>query len=123
MASSTTATDEEKAAMCVKLKEAKAKVEAAINPVTDGTYYIVTTYSAFADKDTMAWFAPYEGNYPGWKKKEPKVLFLWNVKKLDSGNYSIQSLATGQYDWGPRCQRLLWHRREERSCTGRWCRD
>ena len=43
MASSTTATDEEKAAMCVKLKEAKAKVEAAINPVTDGTYYIVTT--------------------------------------------------------------------------------
>lgn len=97
MASSTTATDEDKAAMCVKLKEAKAKVEAAINPVTDGTYYIVTTYSAFADKDTMAWFAPNEGNYPGWKKKEPKVLFLWNVKKLASGNYSIQSLATGQY--------------------------
>lgn len=97
MASSTSATDEEKAAMCVKLKAAKEKVEAAINPVTDGTYYIITSYSVFADKDTMAWFAPYEGNYPGWKKKDNKILFMWNIKKLPSGNYSIQSAATGQY--------------------------
>lgn len=97
MAGSTTATDEEKAAMCVKLKDAKAKVDAAINPVVDGTYYIVTAYSAFADKDTMAWFAPREGNYPGWKKKASKVTFMWKVKKLEDGNYSIQSLSTGQY--------------------------
>ena len=97
LAGSTTATDEEKAAMCTKLKDAKAKVEAAINPVTDGTYYIVTAYSVFAEKDTMAWFAPREGNYPGWKKKAPNVTFMWNVKKLENGNYSIQSLSTGQY--------------------------
>lgn len=97
LAGSTTATDEEKAAMCTKLKEAKAKVEAAINPVVDGTYYIVTAYSVFAEKDTMAWFAPREGNYPGWKKKAANVTFMWNVKKLEDGNYSIQSLSTGQY--------------------------
>ena len=97
MASNTSATDEEKAEMCKKLKASKEKVEAAINPVADGTYYIETACSFFAEKDTMAWFAPYEGNYPGWKAKKPQVLFMWNVKKLPSGNYSIQSVSTGQY--------------------------
>lgn len=97
MASSTTATDAEKAEMCKKLIAAKAAAEAAINPLTDGTYYIVTAYSAFNEADSMAWFAPYDGNYPGWKAKQSNVLFMWNIKKLESGNWSIQSVSTGQY--------------------------
>lgn len=79
------------------LKAARAKVEATIVPITDGNYFIETAYSAFADKDTMAWFAPRTTGYPGWKKKSNTVLSIWNIKKLDDGNYSIQSLATGQY--------------------------
>lgn len=98
MSSSTTATDEEKAAMVVKLQAMKQKVDAAIKPVTDGVYYIITTYSAFNGKDTMAWFAPREHNFPGWKKLDKNSLkFMWRITKLEDGNYSMQNLATLQY--------------------------
>ena len=98
MSSSTTATDEEKAAMVVKLQAMKQKVDAAIKPVTDGVYYIITTFSAFNGKDTMAWFAPREHNFPGWKKLDKNSLkFMWRITKLEDGNYSMQNLATLQY--------------------------
>lgn len=97
LASSATATDAEKVAALNALKSAKNKIDEAVNPIPDGLYFIETAYSVFEGKDTMAWFSPRQANQPGWKKKAESVLFLWNIKKLDDGNYSIQNYGTGQY--------------------------
>lgn len=95
IAGSGTSTDEEKSAAYDKLKAALTKIEAAIVPITDGTYYITTANSMFTD--TMAWFAPYASNVAGWTKFKPNALFMWNIKKMEDGNYSIQNVALGRY--------------------------
>ena len=65
IAGSGTSTDEEKSAAYDKLKAALTKIEAAIEPITDGTYYITTANTMFTD--TMAWFTPYAANnIAGW---------------------------------------------------------
>lgn len=94
-ASTSTAEDEEKALEA--LEAAKAKADAAIVPIKDGLYYVVTANSAFNGKDTMAWFAPATAYQPGWKKKTSSMLFMWRIKNLEGGGYSMQNLATGQY--------------------------
>lgn len=91
------ATDAELAAMADKLRDAKAVVDAAINPVTDGVYYIESAATMFAGKDTMVWYGPRYDNYPGWAKRVTKVTYMWKIQKLADGNYSIQNFGNGQY--------------------------
>lgn len=91
------ATQEAKDNMLTKLKETLEKATAAIIPLTDGKYYIETAYSVFDGKDTMAWYAPRVQNQPGWKKKQISKLFMWELKKQEDGNYSIQNVGTGQF--------------------------
>lgn len=90
-------TAEAKAAALTRLRAAYAAISAAVNTITDGTYYISTAYSVFEGKDTMAWYAPRVKGQPGWQKKRASERFMWNIKKLDDDNYSIQNVATGQY--------------------------
>ena len=96
IAGSGTSMDEEKSAAYDKLVAAMAKVKAAIVPITDGTYYITTANTMFTD--TMAWFAPYAANnIAGWTKLKPNTLFMWSIKKMDDGNFSMQNVGTGLY--------------------------
>ncbi|MEI3532015.1 MAG: hypothetical protein V8Q65_07355 [Bacteroidaceae bacterium] len=94
---SPSATDEEMNQMLQRLKIAYKAIVGAINPLTDGTYFIQTAYSVFNDKDIMSWYAPRTDNQPGWKKQENSLLHMWEIKKLEDKGYSIRSLATGQY--------------------------
>ena len=83
----------------------EALVNAEVNPVTDGEYYIVSAYAVFSEKqgvekamtvdpaqvgtasDYLRW-----GNFSNTDTKQ-----IFTVTKLTSGNYSIKNYATGEY--------------------------
>lgn len=91
-------TDEQKKEALEKLKTTYAAAEAATNEIKDSTYYYIqTAYSAFAGKDTMAWFAPRSGAEPGWKKQQPSLAFFWTITPQKDGTYLMRNALTGQY--------------------------
>lgn len=98
MLDNTSASQDEIDAMFAKIKQAYADIDTAFIKVTDGTYYIKSNFSEYTNReDTMAWYAPRIAGYPGWKKYEPSLKFMWHITPLENGNFSIRNLATGQY--------------------------
>lgn len=93
----TSASEAEQDAMYRKLKAAYEAILAAVNPISDGNYFIQTAYSVFGELGPYSWYAPRIDGYPGWKLQETSKMFMWEIKNLESGNYSIKNLATGQY--------------------------
>lgn len=92
---SASSTDEEKAAMYDRLVAAKAKVDSAMLPISDGVYYIVTGNTMFTD--TMAWYAPHTTGGAGWTRLKHNSVFMWDIRTLQDGTFSVRNIATGQY--------------------------
>lgn len=98
IAATATSTEAEKDSIIKKFHTDKLTALKYVVPITDGIYYIQSGY--WGNKVSgikKSWFVPYTEGHVGWKLQETTLPFMWEVKKLADGNYSIKNLATGQY--------------------------
>lgn len=88
-------TDEAKANALASLKAAKEKLDAAVIPLSDGVYFIQGASSSSDGDEKLAWHSL--SSSVDCMRQRNRKSFMWEIKKLDDGNYSIQNLATGKY--------------------------
>ena len=94
------ATDEEVEQAIAKLQEETKKFleqDHSMRGIEDGTYYIVSTQDGFQEKGKIAMYIP-KNQYVSWKvlrEKDPSYIF--NIKSLGNGEYSIESFLYGTY--------------------------
>ena len=77
---------------------------ADVNPITDGYYYIVNADPLFVEKQGVekSLYVDEVGDYLKWKtfnRADKKQVF--EIKKLESGNFTIQNYATQAYVTAP----------------------
>lgn len=104
-------TDEEYEEMAAELREALTTVLAAVNPVTDGYYYIVSGaffYVESTDEDTYGDIVEVtkamcdngDGGLAWGTIDSTNAYYIWEVKQLEDGNYSVQNIGSQDYVYG-----------------------
>lgn len=76
----------------------KEKLDKSFNPITDGYYYIISSYSAFVEKQGVEKAMTVNGDKLAWgtiEKDNP--MYVFHIVPLGNDTYSIQNFATGKY--------------------------
>lgn len=91
--------DDEYKALTAKLQAAYDAVVVAKKELTDGYYYVKSTYSSFAQyfEGRMAWRTP-ENNFLYWEEfDETNPTYVFKFEKQDDDTWSIQNFTYGNY--------------------------
>ena len=92
-----TASDDACTAARREVSDAIESLWTAVNPLTDGYYWLVSGHSGFArNGKVMAMYTDVD-NLLRWKAFEPSLNFLFKVTQLENGFYSIQNVATDAF--------------------------
>lgn len=90
-------TADEYAALRAEARESIEALVASVNPVANGYYYIVSGHSGFAERNkTMAMYAD-ESALLKWEAWHAELKYLFEIKQLENGLFSIQNCATDRY--------------------------
>lgn len=92
-----TATADEFQVMREQLSEQCAQLVKSPNKVSEGIYRIVSAHEGFAAQGKKIAMYSDESKTLKWKELEPTANFLFEIKEVGDGEYSIRNMGTDTY--------------------------
>lgn len=95
-----TLSDRKDPAIAAALDTLVAKMEAFkkdVASVPDGYYYIRGNYPIYHNNWNDFYFYAHKDTCPGWAHFEKSTSYLWEVKNLGNGKFTIKNVKTGKY--------------------------